>query len=373
MRYLFINSVYGKRSTGKIVMKQCHELQKQGHECLVAYGREAIVNDVNVIRIGNNFDCYMHVIMSRLFDMHGLGSKKATKIFLKQIEKYSPDVIWLHNLHGYYINYEILFDWLKRHSDIKVYWTLHDCWAFTGHCVYFTMAKCDKWKYGCFNCPQLKTYPKATYFDYSQKNYLRKKKAFSNVHNLKLITPSKWLSELANQSILSEYSVKVINNSIDKTIFKPTRSDFRNKYHLNYKYLILGVAVGWEKTKGLQDMYKVREKLNKNYIILLVGATKKQIKSFPKGIIGITRTENQKELASIYSAADVFLNPTHQDNYPTVNLEAKACGTPVITYNVGGSPESIDNLSNIIEENDIDGLVERIIEICEETNEEIVT
>lgn len=365
LRYFFINSVYGKRSTGKIIADKCHELQNMGHICMVAYGREAIDDPaVQMVSIGKRKDYLVHAALSRVFDLHGLCSKRATERLIHKIEDFTPDVIWLHNIHGYYINYEILFDWIKKNPSIKVYWTLHDCWSFTGHCAYFTMAKCDRWKSGCHNCPQLKSYPKCYGFDRSKKNYLQKKSAFTGVNDMTLITPSVWLAELTRRSFLAEYPVKVINNTVNEEVFRPVESNFRVDHGIENKYIVLGVAVGWEVTKGLQDMLALREKLDDSYVMVLVGVTKKQIKNLPKGIIGISRTENQQQLAEIYSVADVFINPTHQDNYPTVNLEARACGATVVTYNIGGSPESADS-ENVVDENDIDGLVRRVTQICE--------
>lgn len=365
MKYLFINSVYGVRSTGKIIAEQCHMLQAKGHQCAAAYGRETADDpDVRQIRIGKRADYLVHAVLSRIFDLHGLCSKRATKVFLKQVETDPPDVIWIHNLHGYYINFEILFRWLKDHPQIKVYWTLHDCWAFTGHCAYFTMAGCDRWKNGCSHCTQLHTYPKTCGLDHVKRNYLKKREAFTGMENLELITPSRWLADLTRESFLAEYPVRVIHNSIDREVFRPTESDFRKRYGLENVYLVLGVAVGWEETKGLQDMLKLRQQLSDQYVIVLVGATDRQTASFPGGVIGINGTADQRELAAIYTAADVFVNPTHQDNYPTVNLEAGACGTPVITYNVGGSPESVPP-ENVVPENDIAAMALRIIQICE--------
>ena len=362
MRFLFVNSVYGVRSTGKIIAEKCHELQREGHECVVAYGREAIDDDVEFIKIGTSFDYSMHTLMSRLFDNQGHWSYLATKAFLRKATEYKPDVLWLHNIHGYYLNYPLLFEWIKKQNDLKVYWTLHDCWAFTGHCAYFTMAKCEKWKRNCSDCQQKREYPKSIFRDNSKKNFQHKKDAFCGVNNLTLITPSKWLAQLTRESFLRTYSVKVINNKIDYSVFKPTPSTFRDRYGLCNKFIVLGVAVGWETTKGLPDILNLRKILGEEYVIVLVGATKKQIESFPDGIIGIEKTKDQVELAQIYTAADVFINPTHQDNYPTVNLEARACGTPVITYNVGGSPESA-GYEYIIEESNIEEM-KKNIELC---------
>ena len=364
MKYLFINSVYGKRSTGKIVAKQCAELSSAGNECMVAYGRgEAEKGSVRTYRIGTRVGNAWHGLMSRLFDMQGLCSSAATKKLIKVIHEYMPDVIWLHNLHGYYINYEILFDALKSLQGVKVYWTLHDCWAFTGHCAYFTAVGCEKWRTGCRKCIQKRAYPITIGADRSQRNYERKKAAFAGVGDLTLITPSKWLAELTRESFLSGYPVEVVYNTVDQEIFKPTPNDVKNELGIADKKMILGVAVGWEETKGMPDILRLRSLLSRNYVIVLIGEVSKKYRDLPEGILGIASIKDQKRLAQYYTAADVLINPTHQDNYPTVNLEAAACGTPVITYRVGGSSESVDP-ENVVEENDVSGMAERIKSIC---------
>lgn len=366
MKYLFINSVYGVRSTGKLVREQCHKLLDEGHQCVAAYGREAEADpDVRLLPIGTSFSHGMHAIASRAVDLHGQCSDRSTKKFLKTLEGYSPDVIWMHNLHGYYINFHLLFSWLKRHPEIKKYWTLHDCWAFTGHCAYFTIAGCERWKEGCGHCPQLRTYPTSYGPDFSARNWRKKRLAFTGVQNLTLVTPPKWLADLTRESFLAEYPVKVIHNTIDQKIFRPVSGNFRKRYGLEGCYMILGVAVGMDETKGFSDMIKLRSLLSERYTIVLVGVTGRQIRSLPRGMIGIKRTANQQELAEMYTAADVFVNPTHQDNYPTVNLEAASCGTPVLTYDVGGSPESVPE-ENVVAEGNISALAARIIQICEE-------
>lgn len=360
MKYLFINSVYGKWSTGKLLEAKCHELQRQGHICYVAYGREAVDDgSVQLFQIGSKCDYLTHAALSRVFDMQGFCSKGATRRFLETIEDYHFDCVWIHNLHGYYINLELLFAWLKRHPEIKVYWTLHDCWAFTGHCAHFLAVGCSKWRTGCGHCPQRRTYPKSLWLDRSKTNYRRKKEAFSGIKDMMLITPSNWLANLTRDSFLRDYPVQVIHNKIDSAIFRPTPSDFREKYGLSDKYIVLGVAAGWDEAKGYPDMLTLRKALSDNYVLVLVGLTHRQVLKLPDGVLGIERTNDQIELAKIYTAADVFVNPTHQDNYPTVNLEARACGIPVITYNVGGSPESA-GWEHIVEEGDIEGLAERV-------------
>lgn len=344
MRVLLINSVCGIGSTGRICTDLAQKFEAQGHEVKIAYGRKATVPEQfqkNAVRIGTDLDCKMHALQTRLFDTHGFGSKHATKKFLEWAEEYKPDLLWLHNIHGYYINVEMLFEWIKKHPEMQVKWTLHDCWAFTGHCSYFTAVKCKQWASHCSQCPQLRRYPACYGISSVGKNFERKRAAFTGVKNMTLITPSKWLAALVKQSFLKKYPVEVHYNTIDTDVFKPTPSDFREHYGLQNKIVILGVANIWEERKGLNDFCKLAEMLDKRYAIVLVGLNKKQIKKLPEKIIGIERTDSPKELAAIYTAADMFFNPTYEDNYPTVNLEAEACKTPVFTYATGGAAETI--------------------------------
>jgi putative colanic acid biosynthesis glycosyltransferase len=339
LKVLQINTVCGVGSVGRIV-RQIHEaLREKGHESYIAYGRKPLGCD-GAIRIGGDLDVYFQVFLTRVFDLHGFGSKKATKKFLKIVEEINPDIIHLHNIHGYYLNIEVLFDFLKS-FDKPVVWTLHDCWAFTGHCSYFTYAKCERWKTGCYSCPEKKSYPRSVIFDNSKSNYARKKKAFTGAKNMTLVTPSQWLAGLVKESFLGDYPVQVIPNGIDTEVFKPTPSDFKKRYGLDGKFLILGVANVWEKRKGFDYFLDLSKYLSDDEIIVLVGLSDERIKNLPNNIIGIKRTNSAKELSEIYTAADVFFNPTLEDNYPTVNLEAQACGTYVITFDSGGAKETI--------------------------------
>ncbi len=339
MKILQINSVCGYGSTGKICTDIYDLLVEQGHDCCIAYGRNEAPKGYKTIKIGNKFDIYFHVFLTRFLDKHGFGSKRATKKFIKQIEEYNPDIIHLHNIHGYYVNIEILFDYLKR-SNKKVVWTLHDCWAFTGHCTY---VKCSKWNKECTNCPQKQEYPNSKFLDNSKNNFYKKKALFTSLENLTIVTPSEWLANLCDESFLSKYPIKVIHNGIDTTIFKQISSNFKTNYGVKEKNFILGLASVFDQRKGLDTFYQLREDLNSNIGIVLIGLTEKQIKTLPKGIRGITRTTNRNELVEAYNAADVFVNPTLEDNYPTTNLEAIACHTPVVTNNVGGCLETIDS------------------------------
>lgn len=361
MKVLFINAVCGTGSTGKICAELAEKYEKDGCDVKIAYGRHAYVPEKYqkyAVRIGNDLDVGLHAIKTRLTDKHGLGSQKATREFLKWAERYSPDLLWLHNIHGYYINYEMLFDWIKKHPDMEVKWTLHDCWAFTGHCSHFTFAKCYKWKSVCEKCVQKNRYP-SSFTDDCRDNFFRKKRAFTGVKNMTIITPSKWLADLVKESFLKEYPVDVVYNTINAEIFKPTPGDFREKNDLNDKKIVLGVASTWDDRKGLYDFYKLADMLNGEYVVVLVGLDDKQLNKLPKNIIGIKRTNGQKELAEIYTAADIFVNPTYEDTYPTVNLEAQACGTPVITYRTGGSPESVPP-ENVVEVGDWMGICQKI-------------
>lgn len=340
MKILQINSTCGLGSTGRIAVDILNTVCENGGEGLICYGRGEAPSGVPSYKIGSETLVKIHGVLSRVTDRQGFYSTNATKALVRKIEEYGPDVIHLHNIHGYYLDIRVLFDYLKQCGK-PIVWTLHDCWAFTGHCAYFTVAGCDKWKTGCNNCPSKKEYPQSLVLDNSEKNYNEKKELFTGLKNVTLVTPSIWLSELVKASFLREYSVKVINNGINTDIFKPIGSDFKKRYGIEDKKIFLGVANVWEERKGLQDLIKLSMLLNENEKLVVVGLTEEQVSKLPDGIIGLKRTENAKQLAEIYAAADVFLNPTYEDNYPTTNLESICCGTPVVTYNTGGSPESL--------------------------------
>lgn len=343
MKVLFINTVCGVGSTGRICTDIADMLSAQGHDCKIAYGRGLVPERYSnyAVRIGSDKSVKFNALKARLFDNEGFNAKNETLKFISWVRTYDPDIIHLHNLHGYYLNIEILFDYLKNCGK-KIIWTLHDCWAFTGHCAYFDCPHCNKWQTECGKCVREKDYPKA-YFTHAKRNFNKKKQIFCGVDNLTLVTPSEWLARLVKESFLKGYPIKVIHNGIDLSVFKPTECDFREKFGLQDKKIILGVAGVWDKRKGLDDFLKLSESLKDNdeYRIVLVGLTDKQVKKMPKNIIGIKRTNNTAELAGLYTTADVLFNPTYEDNYPTVNLEAQACGTPVITYATGGSVESV--------------------------------
>ena len=244
-------------------------------------------------------------------------------------------------------------------KNVKVFYTFHDCWTFTGHCTYFDYVDCPRWKTGCHHCPQKTAYPASYGLDRSRENYRDKRALFTGVRDMTLVTPSHWLAGLVKESFLKDYPVEVVHNTIDTSVFKPTPGDFRQKHGLEEKKIVLGVAANWEKRKGLQDLLTLSETLGEPYRVVLVGLKGK----VPPSVLAIPRTDSPRELAEIYTAADVFVNPTYEDNYPTVNLEAAACGTPVITYRTGGSVESVPQ-DRIVEKGDLRGLEAMIRRVC---------
>ena len=345
---LSINSCnYG--STGTIMCQLSDIAEKNGFDAYkaVPYSRSnKPKKDDKTIFIGNIIERNIHLFLSKYTGLNGCFSHIGTYFFLRKVKKLNPDVIHLHNLHNSYINLSMLFKFIKKHN-IKTIWTLHDCWSFTGKCAYFDVAKCQKWKGRCYDCKQLVAYP-VSKVDKTAKMYKLKKKWFTGVSNMTIVTPSKWLANLVKESFLKDYPVKVINNGIDLNIFKPTESNFRNDNDLKDKFILLGVAFPWTYRKGYDIVLELSKQLDDAYKIVMVGLSKEQITTLPKNIIGIERTSSQAELAKIYSAADVFINPTREDNFPTVNMEALACGTPVITFNTGGSPESLDETCGVV-------------------------
>lgn len=347
MKYLFINSVAGVGSTGRIAAEKCRELMAQGHECLLAYGREAAnCDDIPTIQIGTPLDFQLHGVRNRLLDDHGFGSKAATRRFLQQVKQYDPDVIWLHNVHGYYLHIGLLFAYL-RSCGKKILWTLHDCWSFTGHCAYFDFAGCGRWKTGCHDCPQKGSYPASVLRDNSRRNYEAKKTLFTGIPDVTLTVPSHWLAGRVKESFLKDYPVEVVYNTINTEVFKPTPSDFRREHDLEDKKMILGVANVWDERKGMKDFIALEKLLDDSYRIVLVGLSKEQIESLPGGILGLPRTNSMRQLAEIYTAADVYVNPSVEETFGMTAMEARCCGTEAIVYQDTACEEIVDQFGGI--------------------------
>lgn len=365
-KLLQIDSCLVTGSTGRITESVAQLAQSRGWECYIVHGgryvkRPSCMKDIQSVSPSGE---YLHYAESLLFDNHGLASRRATRKVVEQIKQIKPDVVQLHCVHGYYLNYKILFEYLNS-TNIPVVWTFHDCWAFTGHCAHFVTAGCEKWKTGCYDCPLKGDYPKS-FVDCSKRNYYLKKQLFSANQNLHIVPVSDWMAGFVRESFLKDKDIQVIKNGVDLNIFKPgTPNDGKKR--------ILGVSGVWNKDKGLYDFHRLRELLNPNdYEIVLVGLSKEQVKELPKGITGIEHTESVQELAELYSSATAFVNPTYADTFPTVNLEALACGIPVITYRTGGSPEAVTPETGwIVEQGNVDAVIKIIKNLTSKEKEYI--
>ena len=361
MRVLQINSVANSGSTGRIAEEIGNVLLANGHESYIAYGRGIAQSSSILYKIGSDVDVYLHGAYTLLTDKHGLGiaSIGATKKLINWIEALSPDLIAFHSAHGYYLNLPLLFSFFKK-SQIPIVWTLFDCWSFTGHCSYFDDINCPKWKSHCEKCPKHKNYP-SSWVDNSFQNFEEKRRLFTSLNKMEIIAHSKWLGGLVKESFLKDYRVHVTPSAINLDLFKPLESNLRERFQLGDRKVILGCASTWSNRKGYKDFIELSKTINQDYQIVMIGLDEKELKSLPANIIGLKRTESIEELAQWYSLAYVFANPTTQDNFPTTNLEALACGTPVITYNTGGSPEAIDDKTGfVVEKGDIQGVVEKV-------------
>lgn len=353
LKILQINTFYLHGSTGRIV-KDLKEVSESNHlEAYAAFGPEIDNNDYGILKLQSVQRRKFNILRTRLFDHHGFYNEKETNKLIRWMDELKPDIIHLHNIHNHFVHVGRLFDYIKKHN-IPVVWTLHDCWPFTGHCAYFDYANCDKWKTMCHDCPSLHDYPPTWFIDRSSKNYKDKKDVFSGVNNLTLVTPSKWLADLTRDSFLKEYPVRVINNGVDTQKFNSQIVNIKSHLGIEGKKMLLAMATTFDRRKGTQYLKQLPEMLNDDEVLVLVGLAKEQLGQFnmPK-CIGIGRTNSVEELAAYYSAADVFINPTLEDNFPTTNIEALACGTPVVTFNTGGAVESVLDGESVVTENEI--------------------
>lgn len=332
-------------------MRSLHrKLKLEGVDSYVFWGRRhETINDHEQC-CASKLGVYSHGILARITDRCGFYSKKDTARLLKKLDDINPDVVHLHNIHGYYINIRMLFEWLESHR-CHVKWTLHDCWAITGHCPYFDYVGCSRWRAGCYACPQKKGYPKSVLFDASRRNWEEKKALFTLIpeDRMTLVAPSEWLAHLVQKSFLSNYKIIIRRNEIDTTVFRPTKSNFREISGVGNRTMVLGVASPWTPRKGLDDLFLLAKILDpEKYAVVAVGLNDLQLRRAPSELIGLKRTDSANELVSIYTASDVFFNPTREDNYPTVNLEAEACGAAVVTYDTGGCRETIKNPLSVV-------------------------
>lgn len=349
MKVLFINTVFGRGSTGRIVNEIGARVEETGGSYRVAYGRGEKSDDPHGYFIGSKVTSYAHALLTRITDKCGFYSKAATEKLIGFIRQYQPDVIHLHNLHGYYLNIEVLFTYLKNEYTGKVVWTLHDCWAFTGHCVHFTIAGCEKWKTGCYECPQKNTYPVSNFRDNSKENYAAKKALFTGVANMTVVTVSNWLKEMAQASFLGSYPVQCVYNGIDDEKFHPVENDVKQQLGIEGKKMILLVSDGWNEQKGYSKTLETARLAPKDWHFVMVGLTKEQIATLPENITGITGLWEPGALTAYYSAADVFFNPSLEETFGLVTAEAIACGTPAVVMNSTACPEPLNGYGVVLE------------------------
>lgn len=355
MKILQINATYLIGNIGRHVKATEEAILRNDDESFVVYGTGDIKDDHHY-PIENRLSQKISILQTRLFGKHGFYNRRETKKAIEWIKNVDPDIIQLRNIHGHYINIQMLFEYIKDYKK-EVFWTFHDCWPMTGHCAFFDSAKCDRWKTGCYDCPCLHDYPK-TIRDQSTWNWNKKKELFTSIEKMHIIVPSNWLANIVKQSFFKSFDISVIPNGIRLDSFTPNGDAFKRKNNILDKTLVMGIAKGWSKRKGLEDIKAVANLLDDSFVFVIVGASKEQMRGFPQNTIRVERTNNVKELSEIYSSADILLNPTYEDNFPTVNIEALACGTPVITYNTGGSPESLTEKTGfVLNKGDIEGIV----------------
>lgn len=357
---LQINATLNSGSTGRIAEQIAMKAREKGWECYHAHGGRYVgKSQFDSIQVSSKYDNYVHAFVGEYLGRHGLGSAFYTKNFVKKVKELSPDIIHLHNIHGYYLNFKLLFEYIAE-TKTPVVWTLHDCWSFTGHCTHFENAGCYKWKTECGHCPLKLAQYKSRVVDRSRKNFLLKKELYSKLSNVTIVPVSHWLENLVEQSILNRFKIRVIQNGIDLNVFKPTDNKIRERLGIpENKMLVLGVLGSGFVEKGKEEFIELSKK--NELQIVLVGLTGDDYKGLPDSVIQLGRTSSQAELAEFYSAADVMLNPTYNDTFPTINIESLACGTPVITYKTGGSPEILDeNTGIVVEKGDVNGLIQAL-------------
>lgn len=359
-------------STGRIMQEIGALAVEEGWRNWCAYGkgRDGLRGcTTETIPVGGKWSTAVHGVLTRAFDRHGLGSAAATRAFVRRLKEIKPDIVHIHNIHGYFLNYPVFFDYLAK-SDVKVIWTVHDCWLYTGHCYYYSAIDCQRWRSGCGSCPQRGAFPRSLVIDRSRRNFLDKERWFTSVprDRMVIVPVSEWMRGEMASSFLKDYNFQVIHNGIDTTVFKPSAGGgMRSRLGIAPgQKIILGLASVWSAEKGLDDFIRLSAWLRPDETLVLVGIDEKTARRLPPQVKWIRRTENIAMLAELYSEATAFVNPTYQDNYPTVNLESIACGTPVVTYRTGGSIESITPATGrIVEQGDAEGLLASVREIAQ--------
>ena len=354
-------------STGKIMREIGEMAISAGWESYIAYSgaRDGIPpHSSKLVPVGNRPDLLRHFLATRLFDAHGLASKRATRRLIERIKEIDPDIIHIHNVHGYFLNYPELCDYLAA-SGKPVIWTVHDCWLYTGHCYHYASAGCDRWQTECHDCPCKTRFPASYVLDRSRRNYRLKKQCFTSLPNFTLVVVSDWMKAELAKAFLADVPCLTIHNGIDTQVFSPEENPAGSEVYY------LAVASIWLKEKGLGDLAELAGLLAPDEKLVVVGKmSEAQKRSLPEKVVTIERTADVGALVHLYSGATALVNPTWQDNYPTVNLESISCGTPVVTYRTGGSVESVTpETGYIVEQGDVKGMYERLRQIREHDRE----
>ena len=362
MRIFQLNTVCGIKSTGRIAVEIGRLVEKDGGQCMIGCGANDVPPEAEHMAYKTLSVPHrrLYSLITKLFDADTRFNASGTRKLIREIERFAPNVIHLHNIHGGYLHAGVLFRYLQK-KNIPVVWTLHDCWPFTGHCAYFDYSGCEKWKTRCHHCPQQRSYPVCIGLDNSKGNHARKRRLFTSLDNLTMVTPCEWMKEPLGQSYMGKYPVRTIYNGVDLSSFRPVESNIRRRYGLEDGRLVLAVASDWDERKGLRYLVEAAAKLGKDYHFVIIGLSSAQVAELPEGMTGIEHTANVQELVEWYSAADCLANPSMEDNMPMVNLEALACGTPVVTFRTGGCPEAVDEGTGIVvDKADVDGLCDTI-------------
>lgn len=365
IKVLQINVEVNRNSTGRITEQIGNMIIEEGMQSYIAYSRGSANSTSKTIRIGNKFTILTHVVKTRLLGDHVNGSTYQTKSLIKKIQKANPDIIHLHQIHGYYLNIEVLFDFLASYKK-PVVWTLHDCWAFTGHCSYFTRVGCYKWKSECNDCPQYNKYPASWFFDHSKEQFYAKKRLFNQIPDITFVTVSDWVRNLAKQSFIAHQNIVTINNGVDISTFK-YREEFqiiKKELGIENKFILLGVGTTWNESKGIYDFFRLSELLPDDMVIVLVGLSSSQLPKKFNNIFAIERTHDIEELVKLYSMADVLLSLSYQESFGLTPIEAMACGTPSIVYNATALPELIsEGVGYVVEPGDFIDVLSKINKI----------
>ncbi len=359
-------------STGRIVHEIGDAILKEGWMSHAAFGRYSAPSTSTAHKIGTNADHAAHLLLTRLFDLHGKGSLGATKRLRALLADLKPDVVHLHQVHGYYLHLRELMQLLEEYGK-PVLWTFHDAWQLTGHCCYFDRFDCQKWQTSCGSCPMTRYYPQSWGIDNSASNHREKKSTIGALSNLTVVPVSYWLGDMVKQSYLSQKQMEVIQNGVDLEQFFIEKADQATPADVD-KTTYLGVAGVWADHKGLSDFVQMSELLRDDEQIVLIGLAEKQLNGLPANIKALPAQGSISALRHWYNRATVFLNPSKSESFGLVTAEALACGTPAVVYNTTACPELVDDKTGrVAVKGDFTGMLYAARELAQLDSEAIQT